>query len=112
MKSFAVDDCTMPPTIFLDDKDLIPTTSFDPGAYKSISSIQEQNRSNEIVPGNLILNTNIENTNEMDNYVKEFFAADNRIFRSADDANVNHISTNIIKLYLRNFLVCGRTVHG
>lgn len=98
MQSFAVDNCDMPPTIFLEDDDLIPTTSLEPINYKMIpTAIPNQNSPIPNVPDNFaqISNNNIDNVNGIDNYVKEFFAADNSLFRSTQDANVNLILTRI-----------------
>lgn len=92
MQSFAVDNCDMPPTIFLEDDDLIPTTSLEPRNYKMIpTAIPNQNSPISNVYDNFaqISNNNIDNVNGIDNYVKEFFAADNSLFRSTQDANVN-----------------------
>lgn len=80
----------MPPTIFLEDEDLIPTTSFEPINYKV--SLEHQNSPIGNVSdnfGSIVLNNNTDNVSGINNYVKEFFAADNPLFRPTENTNVN-----------------------
>ncbi|KAI1722295.1 protein kinase domain-containing protein [Ditylenchus destructor] len=94
MQSFALDDgSVMPPTIFVDDSDmmLLPTTSS--------SLLQESSPSG----GDVAIIDDSESN--MQRFVKDFFAADNRLFQAPDAGNfVEEIFTEKPPKFIGDYL--------